>query len=238
MIREKTILDRLAFWGCELQRLVDSTERDPIGRPAGPWDISGTEYYLEDYIYALDPEASIYNARNVMEAVNKMHPSDFDLTHDAIETRLDWRGYGHSRDAGWAVDVKLHDVWKYMQKWGPLNDLIEDADLTSHDWSHVIESEWDSFLETVPDVLDPKLFTLRGAQGGWLLYTRPELTLEEAETLYVLYQRIPKMVDYVCQRVATDSMAYALAELWDADVDEIDWDSFTLDGVTFSVKYG
>lgn len=234
----QTILERLAVWGCELYRVLDNPlDRDPIGRLTGPWDISGTEYYLADYIEDnYENHIDGRNKKQVIEAINGMQAIQFELTHDALATRLEWRGY-HLGASGWAANVKLHDVWKYRRCWTVLDALTEHY--TNHDWSHIVASEWDWFLERVENdnkALDPKKFRI-GGNGGWLLYAVPEMDLDQADELYSLYETIPALVAGLCQQIATDHVASALAELWDVDCDEVNYDNFTIQGVNFQVDY-
>lgn len=236
-----SILDRLARWDCRLYRIPEG--RNPLGMPGkGPWDISGTEYFLEDYIdfgsmESVEPsDFSIRNHDHVVAAVNNMQAVQFDLIHDALETRLDWRGYSRG-DSGWAINVKLHDVWKYQRCWTVLDDLTED--FTNHDWQPLIDDEWDWFKTLVDQdykSLESKKFGA-GGNGGWLLYKKDEMPLDEAEQLYDLYQKVPRWVDGLCKHLATEHVAVALAELWDTDCEEVDIDNFTMQGINFKVDY-
>ena len=196
------------------------------------------EYMLGDVFDVLHDDGTPYTRDEIVEVINNGEGYYFDLSHEALETHLEYRGAVSYGRGGWAYNVKLHGVFDKLREWDSLLDLIDQSHMDDlYDWSHLVEIEYESWLDDLDPLLDRKKFSIRGRSGGWLIYEKGMLGLDEAEALKATYEALPEQLDWLCGMIATDMVAHGLAEQLGTTVDNVEQEEFTIDGITYSVTY-
>lgn len=209
----KNILERLEFWGLELRD--DGTHGDH------EWVLTGLAD--DDWI---DYDPTLTQPQALMLLSGEL--DSYTLSKETLETRLDWRGYHPDRDSGWAINVKLHKVYDYMRAWDFLTDDFEEREVPYWIQESNVESDYEFFKETVPSPLDSNAFHLAGRSGGWLMYGREVLAVDEADALVEVYEKIPILVDNLCQEIATKSVAWMCGEEWGMEYETESATAFSL----------
>lgn len=217
----RPLLERAADWNVKL-------EYDK----GGGWyllNAKGDDYSEYLYLDYLQNDSSLRLTGRDREAATRLFEeatsADYLYLDPSVwEDRLGW--YSEGSTAGPAIDVKMHNMWKYenmLEK--ALNWEIppeHEVDPEAVIWRDTIDWEIEYFIEWVKsdgrfDGLDADKLIRCGRQGGHMVYDcraydQVSLSLAEAEALEALWPEVPQFVEGACQTMVVQLASYALAE--------------------------